>query len=98
LVVERDGLIEDVPNAALFDIGRQAQHQPQRIVVEVAADGVVATLGQRLILMISAASFQLGGGDVEGLAPAPVQAALRSRLAELGPDGAGAVPIRTSRD
>jgi pantetheine-phosphate adenylyltransferase len=38
------------------------------------------------------------GGDVEGLAPAPVQAALRSRLTELGPDGAGAMPIRTSRD
>jgi pantetheine-phosphate adenylyltransferase len=38
------------------------------------------------------------GGDVEGLAPEPVQVALRSRFAELGPDGAGAVPIRTSRD
>jgi pantetheine-phosphate adenylyltransferase len=38
------------------------------------------------------------GGDVEGLAPAPVLAALRSRFAGLGPDGAGAVPIRTTRD
>jgi pantetheine-phosphate adenylyltransferase len=38
------------------------------------------------------------GGDIDGLAPAPVQAALRSRFAGLGPDGGGAVPIRTSRD
>jgi pantetheine-phosphate adenylyltransferase len=38
------------------------------------------------------------GGDVDGLAPAPVQAALRQRFAGLGPDGAGAVPIRTTRD
>ena len=26
------------------------------------------------------------GGDVDGLAPAPVQAALRSRFAGMGPD------------
>jgi pantetheine-phosphate adenylyltransferase len=38
------------------------------------------------------------GGDIDGLAPTPVQAALRSRFAGLGPDGDGAVPIRTSRD
>ena len=38
------------------------------------------------------------GGAVEGLAPAPVLAALRARFSGLGPDGAGTVPIRTSRD
>jgi len=38
------------------------------------------------------------GGAIEGLAPAPVQAALSARFAGLGPDGAEAVPIRTSRD
>jgi pantetheine-phosphate adenylyltransferase len=38
------------------------------------------------------------GGDVDGLAPEPVKQALRARFAELGPDGAGSVPIRTSRD
>ncbi|MCU0508028.1 MAG: pantetheine-phosphate adenylyltransferase [Anaerolineae bacterium] len=38
------------------------------------------------------------GGDVDSLAPAPVIAALRARFAGLGPDGAGSVPIRTSRD
>ncbi len=37
------------------------------------------------------------GGDIDGLAPAPVQAALRRRFAGLNP-GDGAVPIRTSRD
>ncbi len=38
------------------------------------------------------------GGDIVSLAPASVQAALRARFAHLGPDGAGAVPIHTSRD
>lgn len=38
------------------------------------------------------------GGDVEGLAPAPVRAALRNRFAGVGPEGDAAVPIRTSRD
>lgn len=38
------------------------------------------------------------GGAIEGLAPAPVQAALGARFAGLGPEGAEAVPIRTSRD
>ena len=38
------------------------------------------------------------GGTVEGLAPAPVLAALNARFSGLGPDGAGEFPIRTSRD
>ncbi len=38
------------------------------------------------------------GGDVEGLAPAPVRAALHARFAGVDPNGDGAVPIRTSRD
>jgi pantetheine-phosphate adenylyltransferase len=38
------------------------------------------------------------GGDIDGLAPAPVQMALSARFAGLGFDGSGAVPIRTSRD
>ena len=36
------------------------------------------------------------GGDVDGLAPEPVQAALRARFAGMGPDAASSVPIRTS--
>ena len=65
LVVEGDRLVEDVPIAALFDISRDAQHQPKRIVVEIASDGVVAAFGERLILVIRAAVFKLGRGDVE---------------------------------
>jgi len=38
------------------------------------------------------------GGDIKGLAPEPVRAALRARFADLGADGVSAVPIRTSRD
>jgi phosphopantetheine adenylyltransferase len=38
------------------------------------------------------------GGDVDGLAPEPVKLALRARFEGIGPDAAGSVPIRTSRD
>ena len=38
------------------------------------------------------------GGAITSLAPARVQAALRARFADLGPDGAATVPIHTSRD
>ncbi len=38
------------------------------------------------------------GGDIEGLAPACVRAALLARFADLPPSAAATVPIRTSRD
>lgn len=38
------------------------------------------------------------GGDIAGLAPSAVQAALRARFAGVSPDGLDSVPIRTSRD
>jgi pantetheine-phosphate adenylyltransferase len=38
------------------------------------------------------------GGDITSLAPDRVQAALRGRLGNLGPDAAGVIPIHTSRD
>lgn len=38
------------------------------------------------------------GGDIEGLAPACVRAALHTRFADLAPGAAATVPIRTSRD
>ena len=53
------------PIAGFLDVGGDAQHQPERVVVEVAADVVVAALGQRLILVERAAVFQLRGGQIE---------------------------------
>ena len=39
-------------------------NEPQRIIVEAAADIGVAFLGQRLILMVSTAVLELGGSDI----------------------------------
>jgi hypothetical protein len=49
LVVEHDRLFEDREVAGLLEIGGNADDQPVRIVVEVAADVVVTLLGQRLV-------------------------------------------------
>ncbi len=65
LIVVGNGLVEDAPIARFLDIGGDADDQPVRIVVEVAADVVVAALGERLILVIGAAGWQLRRGEVE---------------------------------
>ncbi len=65
LIVVGYGRVEDVPVARLLDVSRHRQHQPQRIVVEAAANRVIAPLGERLVLVIGAAVGQLGRGDVE---------------------------------
>ena len=46
-------------------IGGDADDEPVRIVVEAAADVVVAALGERLVLVVRAAGGQLGGGQIE---------------------------------
>ena len=69
LVVVRDRLVEDPAIARLLDVGGDSEDQPQRVVVEPGADGVVAALGQRLVLVVGAAGRELGGGDVEDPLP-----------------------------
>jgi hypothetical protein len=65
LVVVGHRLVEDAPVAGLLEIGGDADDEPVRIVVEAAADVVVAALGERLVLVIGAAGRQLRGGQVE---------------------------------
>ena len=65
LIVVRDGLVEDAPVSGLLQISRDADDEPMRIVVEAAANIVVAALGQRLVLVVGAAGGQLRGGQVE---------------------------------
>jgi hypothetical protein len=65
LVVVGHRLVEDAPVAGLFEIGRDADDEPVGIVVEAAADVVVAALGERLVLVIGAAGGQLRCGQVE---------------------------------
>ncbi len=59
------GLVEDREIAGLLEVRGHAEDEPGRIVVEPGADGVVAALGQRLVLVIGAAARQLGRGDVD---------------------------------
>jgi len=66
-----NGLVEDAPVAGLFEIGADADDQPVRIVVESAANVVVAALGERLVLVIRAARRQLRGRQVEDAFPRP---------------------------
>jgi len=53
----------------LLHIGAHGTHQPQGVVVEAAADVVVAPLGQGLILMIGGAVGELDGGNVQNPLP-----------------------------
>ena len=59
--------------ARLLEVGGDGEDQPQRVVVEAGADGVVAALGQRLVLVVGAAGRELGGGDVEDPLARPVR-------------------------
>ena len=65
LVVIRHRLGQDRPVAGFLQIRGHAQDQPEGIVVEVAADRVVAALGERLVLVVRAARGQLRRGDVQ---------------------------------
>ena len=59
VVVIRYHSVQDGVVAGFLDVCSHRQDHPQRIVGEVAADLVVALLGQRLILVIASAVFQL---------------------------------------
>src|SRR5579875_1515321 len=58
-------LLEDGCVPGLLQVGSHRQHQPEGVVVEARADGVVAPFGQRLVLVVGAAAGQLGGRDVD---------------------------------
>ena len=71
LVVILDRLVENAPVARLLQIRRHAHDQPERIVVESAANVVVAPLGQRLILVVRPAGWQLRRRQVQNPLPRP---------------------------
>ena len=65
VVVKGHHLGEDGHIARLLDVGRGAEDQPQRVVVEAGADVEVAALGQRLILVVCTAVRELRRRDVQ---------------------------------
>ena len=64
-VVERHRFGQDRRVSGFGQVGVHARHEPQRIVVEAAADVGVALLGERLVLVPCGTVLQLGGGDVD---------------------------------
>ena len=65
VVVKRHLLRENPDIARLLDVGRHAENQPERIVVEAGTHVEIAALGQRLILMIGAAIRELRRRDIQ---------------------------------
>ena len=65
LIVEGHGFVEDGEVAAFLDIGDGAENQPHGVVVEATADVVVASLGERLILVVATAVGKLRGGYID---------------------------------
>ena len=64
IIVERHHFIQDREISGLFDVGSGACNQPQRVIVEPGTDVGIASLGQRLVLMIGAAVRKLGRRDI----------------------------------
>ena len=65
LVVEGHHLVEDREVARLLDIGHGAEDEPAGVVVEAAADIIVAALGEGLVLVVTATVGELRGSDVD---------------------------------
>ena len=65
LVVERHLLREDGEVARFLDVRHSAEDEPAWVVVETATYVVVATLGEWLVLVIAAAVWELGAGDID---------------------------------
>ncbi len=58
-------LVENRNVARLLDILRHREYHPQRVVVEVGAQLVIAHLGERLVLVVSAAVLEHGSREVD---------------------------------
>ena len=65
VVVERHLLAKDGQVTGLEDVCASSLDQPERVVVEPGTDGVVASLGERLVLVVGAAVGELRCGDIE---------------------------------
>jgi hypothetical protein len=65
LVVEWYHLIEDREVACLLDIGHSTEDEPAWVIVESATDIVVASFGERLILVVASSVGELCRGDID---------------------------------
>ena len=65
VAVKRHAFVQNRPVARLAQVSIHARNEPERVVVEAAADGKVAFLCERLVLMVRAAVRELRGGDIK---------------------------------
>ncbi len=59
------GRIQNTLVTGLLDVGASGKHQPQVVIIEVAANICIALLGEGLILMEAGAVRKLSSGDVQ---------------------------------
>ncbi len=78
VVVVRGGSLQDREIAGFFQICRDSQHEPERVVVEIRANFVVAAFGERLVLVVRATVGELGRRQVED----PLPGASRDHMEE----------------
>src|SRR5690554_5918565 len=69
IVVERHQLVQQRKITGLFNVVNSRQNEPKRIVVKVATNGIVAALGQGLILVIGPAILKLCRSNVDDSLP-----------------------------
>ena len=65
IAVKRHAFLQNRPVACFAQVCVHACDEPERVVVEAAADGKVAFLCERLVLMVRAAVRELRGGDIK---------------------------------
>ena len=65
IIIKGYRLIQNRDVAGLADISADSSDEPERVIIESAADIGVAFLGEGLILMIRAAVRELRGGDID---------------------------------
>ena len=64
-VVEGDGLIQDTEVSRFLDVCHRTEDKPHGVIVEAAADVVVAAFGQRLVLVVASSVGELGRSYVD---------------------------------
>ena len=65
VAVKCDAFVQNRPVACFAQVSIHARNEPERVVVEAAADGKVTFLRERLVLMVRAAVRELRGGDIK---------------------------------
>jgi len=81
-----------------FEFELQMAHTNKKLAPDLEFVCLMTSLEYAYLSSSILREVALLGGDISTLAPAGVQAALRTRFRELGPNARGSVPVVSSRD